>query len=421
MGLNKVRDKPTFLHLDLDAFFASVEQRDDPTLLGRPVIVGGTAGRGVVAAASYEAREYGVRSAMPTITAKRLCPNGVFLEPRFDAYQRASRAVMQIMKGVTSLVEPLSLDEAFLDVAGAMRRFTDSRAIARFLRESIQTEVGLTASVGGATTKMLAKIASDLAKPDGVLIVAPGDELKVLHPLPVGRLWGVGPATRERLERFGVETIGDLSKIPEATLVSALGSASGKHLHALSWNRDGRGVQPDQEAKSVSHEETFSKDQTDRVALARELARMVDRVGARLRGAGLAGRTIQLKVKYHDFRQVTRSSTLDHLTDLAGEIGPVARELLEAIEIGGGVRLLGVSVTGLSAKGEREEQLSFDSGGDLVNRESRRALELCVDAVREKFGDDSLGSGAAMDEGRVRSGRKGSLYGPTTKEDQPQA
>lgn len=416
-----MRDEPTFLHLDLDAFFASVEQRDDPTLRGRPVIVGGTGGRGVVAAASYEAREFGVRSAMPTIQAERLCPNGVFLPPRFDAYQKASRAVMKIMSSVTSLVEPLSLDEAFLDVAGAMRRFSDPHAIAEFMRSGIQRDVGLTASVGGATTKMLAKIASDLAKPDGVLIVKPGDELTVLHPLPVSRLWGVGPATRERLDRFGVQTIGDLSRIPEATLVGALGAASGKHLHALSWNRDERGVRPDQGTKSVSHEETFSEDKTDRIELQRELVRMTERVGARLRGAGLAGRTIQVKVKYHDFRQVTRSATLDHHTDLAGEIGPVARDLLGGLEIAGGVRLLGVSVTGLLSQGEREEQLSFDSVADLGNREARRALELVVDAVREKFGDDSLGSGAVIDDGRVRADRKGSLYGPLAAGEQDRA
>lgn len=414
-----MRDQPTFLHLDLDAFFASVEQRDNPKLRGRPVIVGGTAGRGVVAAASYEAREFGVRSAMPTIQAERLCPNGVFLPPRFDAYQRASRAVMKIMSSVTSLVEPLSLDEAFLDVAGAMRRFSDPHAIAEFMRSSIKREVGLTASVGGATTKMLAKIASDLAKPDGVLIVKPGEELGVLHPLPVGRLWGVGPATKERLKRFGVETIGDLSKIPEATLVGALGLASGEHLHALSWNRDERGVQPYQQTKSVSHEETFSQDKTDRKELQRELVRMTERVGARLRSAGLAGRTIQVKLKYHDFRQVTRSATLDHLTDLAGEIGPVARDLLEDLELAGGVRLLGVSVTGLSSEGEREEQLSFESGADLENRETRRALELAVDAVRERFGDDSVGPGSEIDNGRVRADRKGSLYGPLAEPEQP--
>ncbi|CAB5010826.1 unannotated protein [freshwater metagenome] len=356
---------------------------------------------------------------MPTIQAERLCPNGVFLPPRFDAYQKASRAVMKIMSSVTSLVEPLSLDEAFLDVAGAMRRFTDPHAIAEFMRSSIKNEVGLTASVGGATTKMLAKIASDLAKPDGVLIVKPGDELGVLHPLPVGRLWGVGPATRERLDRFGVKTIGDLSRIPEATLVGALGAANGKHLHALSWNRDERGVQPDQQTKSVSHEETFSEDKTDRIELQRELVRMTERVGARLRSAGLAGRTIQVKLKYHDFRQVTRSATLDHLTDLAGEIGPVARDLLEDLEIAGGVRLLGVSVTGLSSEGEREEQLSFESGADLENRETRRALELAVDAVRERFGDDSVGPGSEIDNGRVRADRKGSLYGPLAEPEQP--
>lgn len=407
-----MRTDPTFLHLDLDAFFASVEQRDDPTLRGRPVIVGGTADRGVVAAASYEARAFGVHSAMPSVRARRLCPDAVFVAPRFDAYEAASRTVMAIMRSVTPLVEPLSLDEAFMDVAGARRIHGDPRAIADHLRARIRTEVGLTASVGGATTKMLAKIASDLAKPDGVRIVEPGTERDVLHPLPVRRLWGVGPATHQRLERFGVVTIGDLAALPEATLVAALGEGAGRHLHALAWNRDDRAVEPGRGVKSIGHEETFSVDRTDRADLERELHRMVDRVASRLRAAGLVGRTVQVKVRYHDFRTVTRAHTVEVATDLAADIGAVARPLLAGLDLGGGVRLLGVSVSGLREPGGEAEQLSFASPDALEVRAERRALELAVDAVRERFGSDALGAAAHTDRGRLRTGRAGSPYGP---------
>jgi len=411
-----VRDAATLLHLDLDAFFASVEQRDDPALRGRPVIVGGTADRGVVAAASYEARAFGVHSAMPTVRARRLCPDAVFLRPRFDAYEAASREVMAIMRSVTPLVEPLSLDEAFLDVAGAGRLLGDPLAIAEHLRARIRSEVGLTASVGGATTKMLAKIASDLAKPDGIRIVEPGTELAVLHPLPVRRLWGVGPATHQRLERFGVVTIGDLAAMPEATLVSALGDGAGRHLHALAWNRDERAVEPGRGVKSIGHEETFATDRTDRADLVRELDRMVDRVATRLRAAGLVGRTVQVKVRYHDFRTVTRAHTTDLATDLATDIGAVARDLLAGLELGGGVRLLGVSVSGLREPGHEAEQLSFAAPDAVEQRAERRALELAVDAVRERFGSDALGSAAHTDRGRLRTDRAGSQYGPLAEQ-----
>lgn len=407
-----MRDAATMLHLDLDAFFASVEQRDDPALRGRPVIVGGTADRGVVAAASYEARAFGVHSAMPTVRARRLCPDAVFLRPRFDAYEASSREVMAIMRSVTPLVEPLSLDEAFLDVAGAGRLVGGPHEIAQHLRTRIRAEVGLTASVGGATTKMLAKIASDLAKPDGIRIVEPGTELAVLHPLPVRRLWGVGPATHQRLERFGVVTVGDLAAMPEATLVSALGDAAGRHLHALAWNRDERAVEPGRGVKSIGHEETFATDRTDRADLTRELDRMVDRVATRLRAAALVGRTVQVKVRYHDFRTVTRAHTVAVATDLATDIGAVARDLLAGLEIGGGVRLLGVSVSGLREPGHEAEQLSFAAPDAVEQRAERRALELAVDAVRERFGSDALGSAAHTDRGRLRTDRAGSQYGP---------
>ena len=407
-----VREDATFLHLDLDAFFASVEQRDDPSLRGRPVIVGGTADRGVVAAASYEARAFGVHSAMPSVRARRLCPDAVFVAPRFDAYEAASREVMAIMRAVTPLVEPLSLDEAFMDVAGSQRIHGDPATIAASLRARILAEVGLRASVGGATTKMLAKIASDLAKPDGVRIVVPGTELAVLHPLPVRRLWGVGPATHQRLERFGVVTIGDLAALPEATLVAALGEGAGRHLHALAWNRDARAVEPGRGVKSIGHEETFGRDRTDRTDLERELHRMVDRVATRLRAAGLVGRTVQVKVRYHDFRTVTRAHTSAVATDLAAEIGAVARSMLDGLDLGGGVRLLGVSVSGLREGGAEAEQLSFAAPDAPAVRDERRALELALDAVRERFGSDAVGSAAHTDRGRLRTDRAGSQYGP---------
>ena len=415
-----MRDAPTLLHLDLDAFFASVEQRDDPNLRGRPVVVGGTAGRGVVAAASYEARAFGVHSAMPSARARRLCPDAVFLPPRFDAYEAASRSVMAILRSVTPLVEPLSLDEAFLDVAGAGRTHGEPPTIAAALRAQIREEVWLTASVGAATTKMLAKIASDLAKPDGVLIVAPGTELEVLHPLPVRRLWGVGPATHERLERFGVVTVGDLAALPEATLVATLGPSAGRHLHALAWNRDERPVEPGRAVKSVGQEETFASDRHDRVELGRELDRMVDGVTQRLRRASLVGRTVQVKLRYHDFRTVTRAHTLDRATDLAAEVGPVARGLLDGLELGDGVRLLGVSVSGLvDAATPVVEQLALDAtpeGAGRDDRATRDALERTIDAVRERFGADAVGSAARTERGRLRTGRGGSAYGPLVEE-----
>src|SRR4051794_27351904 len=234
----------TILHIDLDAFYASVEQLADPSLRGRAVVVGGLGPRGVVAAASYEARRFGVQSAMPMARARRACPNGVFLAPRFDAYRDASRAVMTVLRSFTPLVEPIALDEAFLDVAGARRLHGTGPEIAAAIRARVRDDTGLVASVGVATTKFLAKLASDASKPDGLLVVEAGTELAFLHPLPVERMWGVGPATRRRLADLGVTTVAELAALPEDTLTSALGQAAGRHLHALAWNRDERAVEP---------------------------------------------------------------------------------------------------------------------------------------------------------------------------------
>ena len=400
----------SILHVDLDAFYASVEQLADPTLRGRPVIVGGLGRRGVVAAASYEARRYGVHSAMPMGRARRACPDGVFLAPRFDAYGEASTSVMTILRDVTPLVEPLALDEAFLDVRGARRLHGSAPEIAIALRQRIRAATGLVASVGVATTKFVAKLASDLAKPDGMLVVEAGTEIDFIHPLEVRRLWGVGPKTAERLAQLGVRTIGDVAALPEETLVHALGDAHGRHLHALAWNRDDRPVQPEQKVKSVGHEETFPTDITDRETLAREALRMSERVAERLRDGRRAGRTVQLKLRYKSFRTITRSRTLPEPTNLAAEIATVARDLLDGVEIGDGIRLLGVAmqqlhdVDGLDEGGAPPDQLPLDIDGEDAGAARgidprRRAVEDSMDAVRKRFGDDAVSPAALMDRG----------------------
>jgi DNA polymerase IV len=400
----------TILHVDLDAFYASVEQLADPSLRGRPVIVGGLGRRGVVAAASYEARRFGVDSAMPMGRARRACPDGVFLAPRFDAYGDASRSVMAILRDVTPLVEPLALDEAFLDVAGARRLHGSAPEIAVLLRRRIKAETGLVASVGVASTKFVAKLASDLAKPDSMLVVEAGTEIDFVHPLEVRRLWGVGPKTGDRLAQLGVRTIGDLAALSEDTLVHALGDAHGRHLYALAWNRDDRPVEPQREVKSIGHEETFPTDITDRDTLGREVLRMSERVAERMRDGGRAGRTVQLKLRYKDFRTITRSRTLPEPTNLASDIAAVARALLDAVEIGDGIRLLGVAMQQLSDVDGRDagaggsDQLPLDiddrdaglaRGGDP----RRRAIEDSMDAVRRRFGDDAVGAAALLDRG----------------------
>jgi DNA polymerase IV len=396
-----VRADASILHVDLDAFYASVEQLADPTLRGRPVIVGGLGPRGVVAAASYEARAFGVYSATPMARARRACPEGVFLAPRFDAYRDASTEIMRILRSYTPLVEPIALDEAFLDVAGARRLHGAGPEVAVAIRARVLAETGLTASVGVATTKLLAKLASDLSKPDGLLVVEPGTELEFLHPLGVRRLWGVGPATERKLTALGVQTVGELAALPEGTLVHALGNAAGHHLHALAWNRDDRAVEPDQEVKSIGHEETFPVDVSERAALEHELVRLADAVASRLRGAQVAARTVQLKARYGDFRTITRSRTLAEPTDLAADLGRVARELLAGIDVAEGVRLLGISgqqlVRQRVAAGPDDQGQLFDETGTPTTPASPRAaaVERSLDAIRARFGPGAVGPGGA--------------------------
>ncbi|SNS59099.1 DNA polymerase-4 [Geodermatophilus pulveris] len=348
-----MRREAGILHLDLDAFFAAVEQRDKPSLRGRPVVVGGTGGRGVVATASYEARAYGARSAMSTAEARRRCPPGTaFLGGRFAAYRRTSDVVMGLLREVSPLVEPVSIDEAYVDLSagGVTDLSVDGvTALARELKERIAAATGgVTGSVGIGSSKLMAKIASDLDKPDGLVVVPPGGELAVLHPLPVTRLGGVGPATAERLRQVGVATVADLAAKPLSDLVALAGRAHGTGLYALARAEDDRPVVAEREAKSISQEETFARDLTDRAVLGRHVESMAARVGSRLRGAAYSGRTVTLKLRRYDFTTLTRSQTLPQPTDDPRVIAAVAHRLLAEAGTQGGLRLLGVGVSGLS-------------------------------------------------------------------------
>jgi DNA polymerase-4 len=348
-----VRATPSILHVDLDAMFASVEQRDKPSLRGKPVIVGGIGGRGVVATASYEARAYGARSAMPVAEARRRCPPGTaFLVPRFAAYRRTSQVVMDILAGLSPLVEPVSIDEAFVDLAAAGHHdltVAGVTALAAGLKIRIAAATGgVTGSVGAGTSKLVAKIGSDLHKPDGLTVVAPGTERDLLHPLSVTRLSGVGPTTAERLRRAGVHTIADLATLSPADLLDWFGQAHGAALHRLAHADDNRPVVAERETKSVSAEETFATDIADRARLGTELDLLATQVGGRLRAAGLSGRTITLKARYFDFTTITRSTTRAQPTDDLQVITQGARRLLAGVDTSGGLRLLGVGVSGLS-------------------------------------------------------------------------
>jgi len=419
----------------MDAFYASVEVLLDPTLAGQPLIVGGAGRRGVVAAASYEARVFGVRSAMPSAVARRLCPQAIFVAGQFDRYTEFSRTIHEIFSSFTPLVEGIALDEAFLDVAGVAGLFGSGPVIGHAIRRRIADDVGLSASVGVAASKFVAKLASEAAKPratakevvpgPGVFVVEPGEELAFLHPLAVESLWGVGPVTAERLHGLGVATIGDLAAVPLATLEVTLGLASGRHLHELAWGRDARAVEPDRETKSIGHEETYAWDRDDRDQLHRELVRMSDAVAARLRAAGLAGRTVSLKVRYGDFTTITRARTLAASVDTGQAIARAAAALLDQVPVEDGVRLLGVAVANLVPGGAR--QLTFELGAghtgpgsagppapgpestDLSWYEATEA----VDRVRARFGQGAVGPAVLLDAGKLRLKRQGDTqWGP---------
>jgi DNA polymerase IV len=416
-----VRTEASILHVDMDAFFVSVELLDRPELRGQPVVVGGSGDRGVVAAASYEARAYGIHSAMPSSRARRLCPHAVFLSGRHARYAEVGGAVFEIFRRFTPLVEPLSLDEAFLDVTGARRLHGPPPDIAIQIRRRVRAELGLTCSVGVATTKFVAKLASAAAKPIaapdgprpgvGVKVVAPEDVEAFLHPLPVRALWGVGPATFARLERLGVTTVGELAALPLSAVASALGSAAGRHLHALANGIDDRPVEPDRRPKSIGHEETFARDLHRRDHLDRELVRLADGVASRLRRHGLGGRTVTVKVRFHDFRTITRSTTLPGPVDTAPELVDAAKRLLDGIDPAVGVRLLGVSVTNLMAGAPRQLSLDRLLAGDPAR--SWDTASRAVDRIRDRFGSDAIGPAAAASTDGLRVKRQGDQqWGP---------
>ena len=377
----------SILHADLDAFFASVEQRDDRSLRGRPVIVGG----GVVLAASYEAKARGVRTAMAGSAARRACPEAVVVPPRFEAYTQASRDVFAVFHDTSPIVEGISIDEAFLDVGGLRRVSGSPVEIATRLRRTVLERVGLPITVGVARTKFLAKVASGVAKPDGVLLVPPDGELDFLHPLAVQRLWGVGAVTTARLHACGLRTVGDVAAVGEAALVALLGPGAGRHLHALAHNDDPRPVQVGRRRRSMGAQCALGRRATDLAAIEATLAGLVDRVTRRMRTAQRAGRTVTLRFRFDDYTRATRSHTLDQATDHTATVLGAARRLLtEAgpLILDKGLTLIGVSVGNLDSDGTTQLALPFDQADGT-------ALDSALDGVRRRFG------GAAVTRGTL--------------------
>ena len=373
-----VSTEATILHADVDSFYASVEQRDDPRLRGRPVIVGA----GVVLAASYEAKAYGVRTAMGGAIARRLCPDAVVVRPRMAAYVEASKAIYRVFDDTTPLVEGMSIDEAFLDVRGMRRLAGTPTAIAVRLRRAVRERVGLPITVGVARTKFLAKVASGVAKPDGLLAVPPERELAFLHALPVERLWGVGAVTADRLHQVGITTVGEVAELDQGTLVSLLGQASGRHIHALAWNRDPRTVQPRRRRGSIGAQRALGRSRKSADELDAALLGLVDRVTRRMRAAGRVGRTVVLRLRFDDFSRATRSGTLQRATAETRTILDMARGLLAAamptIERRG-ITLIGIAVCNLENDLPRQLMLPF-----AVSRGA--ALDAALDEIRDRYG-----------------------------------
>lgn len=399
-----MRSTASILHLDLDAFFAAVEQRDKPSLRGKPVIVGGTGGRGVVSTASYEARRYGVGSAMSGREARARCPHAAFLSGRFHAYRATSKLVMQALRDLSPLVEPLSLDEAFVDLAAAdlpdLEVDTVTAAGAELRRRVQEVTGGLTATVGIASSKFLAKVASELDKPDGMTVVPPGTELDLLRPMKVKVIPGVGPATAERLRRAGIHTVAELEAVTEDELVRLLGQAQGHGLWQLARAQDSRPVVAEREAKSISVEGTYDSDLTDRRLMEGLLTRQAREVGTRMRRNGHSGRTVTIKVRLHDFTTLSRSSTLTSPTDDGATIARIARSLLADLDTTGGVRLLGVGVSGL-ADWVQEDLFGADAEDEEVEvvlpEPPRRTWPPGADVVHDELGAGWVwGSGAGV-------------------------
>lgn len=401
------RHPEPILHVDMDAFYAAVEQRDDPSLRGRPVVVGGAGGRGVVAAASYEARRFGIHSAMPMVRARRLCPDLVIVGNRFERYREVSRQVMAILTDVTPLVEPLSLDEAFLDVAGAVRLFGEPPVIGEAIRTRVREELALPCSVGVGPTKSVAKLLSDRAKPDGLVHWPAGEVAARLRPLPVGDLWGAGPRTVERLHGFGYRTVGQLADAELRTLQRVVGEALGSQLHQLARGIDPRRVSPSEPARSISGERTFANDVDDPAELERQVLKLSETVGRRLRAAGLAGRTITLKLRFDSFETVTRATTLPAPTDRTRDVATIALDLLAGLRLERvRVRLVGVGVSNLG-EGDGARQLTLDTAaepGPGPRTSARLAdprwerVERIADSVAERFEGVAVSYAALLDE-----------------------
>ena len=400
-----VRHPESILHVDMDAFYASVEQRDDPTLAGRPVAVGSPTGRGVVAAASYEARVFGIRSAMPMVRARRLCPDLVVVAPHFERYREVSDQLMAVLRDVTPLVEPLSLDEAFLDVAGAVRLFGAPPRIGERIRGQVRSALGLPCSVGVGPTKSVAKLLSGLAKPDGLVHWPAGEVVARLRPLPVSALWGAGPRTTERLVANGLNTVGDVADVDVRLLRRLVGDALGSQLHALAHGVDPRRVEPAQDARSISAETTFDGDVDDPVVLERRLQRLATGVARRLREQGLAARTVTVKVRFADHRDATRSHTIPAATDRTHEFVAVGRELLVAMRLERTrVRLIGFRLSGLGeADGVAQLSLLDDAGVAAegpghVPGERWGALDRAADAIVARYGGPAVSFASLLDD-----------------------
>ena len=396
----------SIIHLDMDAFFASVEQLDHPEFRGKPVVVGadpkGGAGRGVVAACSYEARPFGIRSAMPISQAYRLCPTAVFVRPRHDRYTEMSDRIFALLREYTDLMEPLSIDEAFLDLTASQRLFGPAETIGRTLKARIRSELGLVASIGLAPNKFLAKVGSDLGKPDGFVVVAPGQERAFLDPLPISRLWGVGPKTEARLRRLGFQTIGQLAGTRAEVLEEALGQA-GRELWDLANGRDDRPVEPEQDAKSIGAEHTFSEDTADLAVIRRTLLELSDKVGGRLRQEGVLAGGATLKFRDHRFHTVTRAAILEPPTDVGDDLFREAWRLLQRVEWKGSrVRLVGVTATRLApASGPAVGQLSLFSS----TRNAKQDLARTMDKIRDRYGQAAITRASLLEPRPTGKGR----------------
>jgi len=392
----------SILHVDMDAFYALASLLSRPDLKGTPVIIAGGGNRGVVLSATYEARAFGVAAAMPIARARRLCPQATVVAPDYARYERISRAVMAVFASVTPIVEPLSLDEAFLDVSGARLRLGRPRQIAQQIRDTIADEQGITCSVGVATTKFIAKLASGLAKPDGLLVVPEAEVVGFLHQLPVGALWGVGDRTEEVLQRLGLHTVADIAHTPVDTLRRALGENAGPALHALAWGRDSRPVMPTRRERSIGADETFSFDVDDPAYIHRELLKLSDRTAARVRAAGMVGRTISIKVRFSDFTTITRSRTLRDPTDVSREIYTTAQALFDGLGLQRArLRLVGVRMEGLLDSAQAPIQGLLDEP-----EHGWRDADRAVDRASARFGAGAVRPASLVDGDRLATTAK---------------